>query len=313
MEIKVSIIIPTHNRAHFIGDALRSVQEQSLTEWECIIVDDGSTDGTKQIVEGFLWDKRFKYTSLPANISKGANSARNYGFELSNGKYIQWLDDDDKISKNKLEYQITAMEADKRNCFTVCPWDYFWPSKKMQLIDYFRNKRIINSEDYFQTLAANQSFIPANAFLIPKELCKKAGGWRKDLSLNDDAEYVTRIFINSEGLLNVANCFALYRNHSEERLSRQMDRKSLNSFLISLECINFYLKNDGVKAEKFFKWKLLKIINNYRGIDPKLLKKHEPLFKEYGIYLRFYRYYNMKHSIYLVLFPIFKKIKKLTR
>lgn len=313
MKIKVSIIIPTYNRAHLLRDALNSVQEQSLVEWECIIVDDGSTDGTKQLVEGFLWDNRFKYYSRPLNISKGASSARNYGFELSKGKYIQWLDDDDKISKRKLEHQTAAMEVSERNFFSVCPWDYFWPSKRLELKDYFENKRIIHSEDYFQTLAANQAFIPANAFLIPKDLCKKAGGWRVDLSLNDDAEYITRIFVNSEGLLNVSNCFALYRNHSEERLSRQMDKKSLNSFLLSLKYMHSHLKKDGVKAEQFFKWKLLKIINNYRKIDGRVLEDYEPLFKEYGIYSRFYWYYNMKHEIYLLLFPIFKKIKIIFR
>lgn len=92
----VSIIIPTYNRAHLIGETLDSVLEQTYTNWECIVVDDGSTDDTSIIVNKYCsTDQRFNYFKRPSNRLKGANACRNYGFELSKGEFINWFDDDD--------------------------------------------------------------------------------------------------------------------------------------------------------------------------------------------------------------------------
>ena len=96
-----SIIIPTYNRAHLLGKALRSVQEQSFSDWECIVVDDGSTDKTKELVGKYTeTDKRFKYI-FQQNAERSA--ARNKGISYSNGQYICFLDSDDYYLENRLE------------------------------------------------------------------------------------------------------------------------------------------------------------------------------------------------------------------
>ncbi len=103
----VSIIIPTYNRAHLIGETLDSVLAQTYQNWECIIVDDGSTDNTKTIVAEYSKnDSRFQYFSRPTNKAKGANACRNYGFEKSKGEYIQWFDSDDLMHIEKLQIKI---------------------------------------------------------------------------------------------------------------------------------------------------------------------------------------------------------------
>ncbi|WP_372938266.1 glycosyltransferase family 2 protein, partial [Seonamhaeicola sp.] len=85
----VSIIIPTYNRAHLIGETLDSVLAQTYTHWECIVVDDGSSDHTSQVVATYCKnDARFQYHQRPLDRPKGANACRNYGFELSKGEYI---------------------------------------------------------------------------------------------------------------------------------------------------------------------------------------------------------------------------------
>lgn len=115
MKPLVSIIIPTYNRAHLIGETLDSVIAQTYTNWECIVVDDGSTDNTKEVLAEYCKkDARFQFHNRPANRQKGGNAARNYGFEVSKGEYINWLDSDDLLTANKLEVQVNALIKSKR-------------------------------------------------------------------------------------------------------------------------------------------------------------------------------------------------------
>ena len=103
----VSIIIPIFNRAHLIKETLNSILNQSYTNWECILVDDGSTDKTKETILKYCQnDSRISYFERPQQMLKGANSCRNYGFENSKGYYIQWFDSDDLMHYDKLKLQV---------------------------------------------------------------------------------------------------------------------------------------------------------------------------------------------------------------
>src|SRR5690606_36556858 len=103
----VSIIIPTFNRAHLIGETLDSVLAQTYQNWECIVVDDGSTDKTEATVGAYLKrDARFRLFKRPDHKPKGANACRNYGFEKSKGEYVQWFDSDDLMHPEKLTIKI---------------------------------------------------------------------------------------------------------------------------------------------------------------------------------------------------------------
>ena len=106
----VSIIIPTYNRAHLIGETLDSILAQTYTNWECIIVDDGSTDDTDAVVGKYVdKDLRFHYYPRPADRPKGANACRNYGFERSNGEYVNWFDSDDLMVSDKLSTDVSIV------------------------------------------------------------------------------------------------------------------------------------------------------------------------------------------------------------
>lgn len=109
MEDLVSIITPTYNCGKFIGDTIKSVQNQTYKNWEMIIVDDQSTDGTQEFVNGYLEkDHRIKYYLLEKN--SGAAVARTKAMELAKGKYMAFLDSDDLWYSNKLEDQIAFMK-----------------------------------------------------------------------------------------------------------------------------------------------------------------------------------------------------------
>lgn len=120
MKALVSIIIPIYNRISLIEETLRSIQNQSYTNWECILVDDHSTDGTYSFLQGFVkLDSRFKLFSRPNFLLKGANACRNYGFNKSKGLYVKWYDSDDIMLEKHLETAVNTLESSSYNFVVV--------------------------------------------------------------------------------------------------------------------------------------------------------------------------------------------------
>ncbi len=104
----VSIITPSYNTARYIAETIKSVQVQTYTNWEMIIVDDCSTDNTDEIVAQFLADTRIRYLKNERN--SGAAVSRNYALREAKGKWIAFLDSDDTWLPEKLEKQVGFME-----------------------------------------------------------------------------------------------------------------------------------------------------------------------------------------------------------
>ena len=105
----VSIVTPTYNCSKFIVETIKSVQSQTYENWEMLIVDDCSTDNTKDVIDDYLKkDNRIKYYCLDKN--SGAAAARNAALQMAKGRWIAFLDSDDLWSDNKLERQIQFME-----------------------------------------------------------------------------------------------------------------------------------------------------------------------------------------------------------
>ena len=106
----VSVVMPTYNRAHLLGQAVQSVLNQTYQDFELIVVDDGSADNTEEVVKSFD-DRRLKYIRLSEN-SGGSAVPRNTGFKAARGEYIASLDDDYFwIDKDKLKRQVEFLEA----------------------------------------------------------------------------------------------------------------------------------------------------------------------------------------------------------
>lgn len=104
----VTVVIPAYNYGQFIAETLQSVQSQTYKEWECIVVDDGSTDDTARVVSAICaGDDRIKYVK---QSNGGLAAARNTGNAQAAGEYIQFLDADDLIEKQKLERQVEFLE-----------------------------------------------------------------------------------------------------------------------------------------------------------------------------------------------------------
>lgn len=108
----VSIIIPVFNRFLLIGETIDSILEQTYTNWECIIVDDHSTDYTEDLINYYCEkDIRIKLYKRPDHLLKGANSCRNYGLEKSSGEFVQWFDSDDLMEKEALQIKVQALSS----------------------------------------------------------------------------------------------------------------------------------------------------------------------------------------------------------
>jgi glycosyltransferase involved in cell wall biosynthesis len=104
----VSIIMPTRNRAQFIGEAIASVQAQSVNEWELIIVDDGGNDNTPKVVAAFSADRRVRYVF---QVFSGHAVARNHAFRLSKAPYIAYLDSDNLWYPNFLKAAVAMLAS----------------------------------------------------------------------------------------------------------------------------------------------------------------------------------------------------------
>ncbi len=106
----VSVLMPAYNSEDTIGFALASLVSQDYLNWECIVIDDGSTDGTAKVVE-FMEDDRIKLTRLPRNFGRGI--ARQRSLEMANGVYVTMLDSDDWMYPDKLSYQVAILEENR--------------------------------------------------------------------------------------------------------------------------------------------------------------------------------------------------------
>ncbi len=187
---KVSIIIPTYNRAHCIERSIRSVLNQSYEAFELLIVDDGSTDHTKEVVDK-IEDVRIRYIRCEEN--GGAAKARNRGIAEAKYDYIAFQDSDDEWHSDKLEKQMWAMQqASEDTGLVYCEYHYnglgglegISPSLEIPL----EQKR---GYMFPQLLAGNMIGTPT--MLVKRECFEKVGGFNENFPCLEDYELALRI------------------------------------------------------------------------------------------------------------------------
>ncbi|MFG6687634.1 glycosyltransferase family 2 protein [Mariniflexile sp. HNIBRBA6329] len=114
----VSIIMATFNRSQYILESIQSIQNQTFKDWECLVVDDGSTDNTADVLAPIVAkDKRFKYVSRPSNYQKGLPGSRNFGLDIANGDFVIFFDDDDIVHPQNLELCVKELSKDPNMSF----------------------------------------------------------------------------------------------------------------------------------------------------------------------------------------------------
>ena len=152
MKELVSIIMPSYNTAQFISETIRSVLNQTYSNWELIIVDDCSKDNTDEVVAAFLSDPRIRY--LKNEVNSGAALSRNYALREAKGKWIAFLDSDDLWEPEKLEKQLAFM---RENGYAFSYTDYMIQLNGEWLPYVYTGPRVVNRRKmydycYFSTI-----------------------------------------------------------------------------------------------------------------------------------------------------------------
>lgn len=247
MEGLVSVIIPTYNRSAFLKEAIESVIAQTYRPIECIVVDDGSTDNTKEIVEeiGNRADKNFKLLYIFQENS-GSQVARNTGTGASTGEFIQYLDSDDLLYPNKIEKQVLYLTINKDIHGVFGDWEKGTPDKK-----YF--VEAWDSDDMIMQLLTERIIVNFS-FLMRREIIDKIGEWDVSIKRNQEIDFQVRGILEGAKFKYLKLTCGLWRIHDGERIANTTGAK---------EYLNFYHKWESVLSRKgLFNEKMKQNISN---------------------------------------------------
>lgn len=230
---EVSIIIPMYNAERYVSDTLDSclTQNDDLIR-DIIVIDDHSTDNSRSLVDSYT--KKHSKIKLLLNPKKGANCARNYGLAQSSGNYIQFLDADDLLSKNKISLQIRNLKRASHRTIANCPWAHFKDNTKEASF----NSNILwqNYDTPIRWLIdawTNGQMMASSSWLCPKKLLIEAGPWNENLLKNQDGEYFARVILRANKILFVEGARIYYRKPGPLNLSNQSGYRHQLSLLHS--------------------------------------------------------------------------------
>lgn len=151
----VSIVVPVYNVEKYVRRCLESISKQTYSEIEVIIINDGSTDNSENIIKDFLFDKRFKYI---VQKNSGLGSARNKGIENSKGKYICFIDSDDWISADYVSKMVDILRNEQSD-ISICNMCYIFSNGKLKRrIPKIKKREIIDSRNALIELFLGKKF-----------------------------------------------------------------------------------------------------------------------------------------------------------
>jgi len=246
----ISIIIPTYNRASLLLYTLESVKKQTYINWECIIIDDNSSDDTFNIVTKFIKDdERFKLVIKSNGVISGASSSRNLGLSLAQGEFIQFLDSDDILAPNKIDEQLQLLTNNEKDSVVVCKWELF--NEEIAEVENFNERAeystFENSKDYFELIGKFGGFYPPECFLLPRKLIDFSGHWNESITLNDDGEFFFRILYNSKKIIFCDSTHVYHRKSKPDGDNLSL----LNSRLKAKHLINSWKIIEALYSAKF--------------------------------------------------------------
>lgn len=239
MKPLVSILIPCHNAAAWVGATLESALSQTWAHVEVILVDDGSSDTSLAVVRAFT----NRGVTVVTQPNSGASAARNHAFSLARGDFIQFLDADDLLATDKIERQIQRLLTGPANRVASGPWGRFDLNPSAAIFQPEENWRDAESVDWLTLNFSGRGMMPPAAWLIPRALADAAGPWDERLTLNDDGEYFCRVLLASSGVSFCADARTYYRSNLAGSLSRRRtDAAWRSAFLSQQLCSQHLLK-----------------------------------------------------------------------
>ena len=218
--LPVSVIIPCHNAARFLGATIDSVLAQTFPAFELILIDDGSTDGTADVIDRYRrLDGRLTCESGP---NRGVSAARNRGTELAIGRYLQYLDADDLLRPHALQAKFEALEASGAD-IACTDWQKLIESPSGRFVPGEIHSRKSEELQPALEIAIFQDFwSPPAALLYRREIVDRVGGWNTSLRMTQDGRFLFDAVHCGGQLRHVPGIGADYRiEHGRVSLSRR--------------------------------------------------------------------------------------------
>lgn len=176
---KVSIVVPTFNRAHLLPRAISSILSQTFSDFEIIIVDDASTDNTSEVVKTFK-DSRIKY--IPLSKNGGGGYARNQGIKAAHGELVAFLDSDDEWMPEKLELQVAKLQESQNSHVSVVYCQGYEKNATRQII----SSVVVKEGDVFDDLLKGWLPPTTSLFMVKRRALIEVGGFDESLPSSQD-------------------------------------------------------------------------------------------------------------------------------
>lgn len=232
----VSVIIPNYNYAFYLSDTVKSVLEQSYQNLECIVVDDGSTDNSKEIIEKL----KEKDNRVKAVFKKngGLSSARNAGIKIAAGTYISFLDSDDLWKSDKLKNQIEIFENNSDVNFVFSNYIGFYPDGKQE--PYMH---VFGNTNPFDFIKLNPIAGSASSVILHSDLVKKTGFFDESLRSTEDHDYWFRCVVAGANIKFCDSYDVLIRLH-DTSMSKNQARMNTYNFKVLVKQLDLLSKQN---------------------------------------------------------------------
>ncbi len=280
----VSIIIPVYNAEKYIYQTIKSAVDQSWPFKEIIVVNDGSTDRSIEIIKEFNNPE----IVIIDQVNQGASAAKQTGLNYAKGEFIQYLDADDILADNKIEVQVTAL-LNEPGKVAICNTAHFFDdcdhlAENIPDDDLFFKAYLDDPLNFLIKLYGGfdlrGGMIQPNAFLTPRNVLEKTGPWNTDISPcpDEDGEYFCRVLLNSEGIVYQHETLNYYRkSKSKKTLSGVKDEKALSKLVDSV-----WLKHTHLLEQARLSEEITNIHNATNYGLAEIYVKAYPTFRELG-------------------------------
>jgi len=219
----VSVCMPCYNAEKYVGEAIESVLNQTYKNIELIVVNDGSTDRSGEVLEKY----KAKGVKVLAEKCGNASRARNRAFREAKGEYVKFFDADDILSPEMVERQVERLTG-RQDAVAMSEWGRFYNDD----IQTFRSNPQGVWKDssavnwLVEAIRDAQPMMQAGMFLIPRQLSKRGGPWIENSSPIDDFEYFCRLFCEAKEILFVRGTTLFYRSGIKNSLSKQKSNEA---------------------------------------------------------------------------------------
>jgi glycosyltransferase involved in cell wall biosynthesis len=213
----VSVVIPCYNAERFLADTVQSVFEQTYPHVEIIVVDDGSTDGSAELIRSFGGRVRAEF-----GPNRGASAARNRGTAMARGEFIQYLDADDLLVSDTIERRVAALRATGSDV-AYSDWERLVEIEPGAFEKGEQFARQIDDLDVDSAVARLKFWAPLAALTYRRAMVDSIGGWKEWLPIIQDARFLQDAGLLGGRFVHVPGIGALYRVSLDGSLSRRSE------------------------------------------------------------------------------------------